>query len=39
MLEERLDEQEATIRRVLSLLIDWIETDESVGAETRYGAH
>jgi general secretion pathway protein A len=39
VLEERLDEQEATIRRVLSLLIDWIETDESVGAETRYGAH
>ena len=39
VLEERLDEQEAAIRRVLSLLIDWVENEETVGAETRYGAH
>ncbi|MDB5737030.1 MAG: ral secretion pathway protein [Sphingomonas bacterium] len=28
-LEERLDEQEAAIRRVLTLLIDWVERDEA----------
>ena len=38
-LEERIDEQEAALRRVLSLLIDWIEREESVGADTRYGTH
>lgn len=34
-LEERLDEQEAVIRRVLSMLIDWVEREESVSQ--RYG--
>jgi len=34
-LEERLDEQEATIRRVLSMLIDWVEREESLNQ--RYG--
>lgn len=29
-LEERLDEQEAAIRRVLGLLIDWVEREEPV---------
>ncbi len=29
-LEERLDEQEAVIRSVLSMLIDWVEREESV---------
>jgi general secretion pathway protein A len=28
VMEERLDEQEAAIRRVLTLLIDWVERDE-----------
>jgi general secretion pathway protein A len=31
-LEERMDEQEAAIRRVLTLLIDWVERDEPVAA-------
>ncbi|HEY0270058.1 MAG TPA: AAA family ATPase, partial [Sphingomonas sp.] len=31
-LEERMDEQEAAIRRVLTLLIDWVERDEPVVA-------
>ena len=31
-LEERLDEQEAAIRRVLTLLIDWVERDEPIVA-------
>ncbi len=35
VLEERLDEQEAAIRRVLSMLIDWVEREESVSQ--RYG--
>ena len=30
LLEERLDEQEAAIRRVLTLLIDWVERDEAL---------
>ncbi len=30
VLEERLDEQEAAIRRVLTLLIDWVEDDQIV---------
>ena len=34
-LEERLDEQEAVIRRVLAMLIDWVEREESVNQ--RYG--
>ncbi|HLZ79437.1 MAG TPA: AAA family ATPase [Sphingomonas sp.] len=34
-LEERLDEQEAVIRSVLSMLIDWVEREESVSQ--RYG--
>lgn len=34
-LEERLDEQEAAIRRVLSLMIEWVEREEPVGQ--RYG--
>jgi general secretion pathway protein A len=38
-LEERLDEQEATIRRVLGLLIDWVEQDQPVSAGSRYSAH
>jgi hypothetical protein len=29
MLEERLDEQEAIVRRVLSMLIEWVEQDEA----------
>jgi uncharacterized protein YcbX len=37
MLEERLDEQEAAIRRVLTLMIDWVEREEPVGQ--RYGTH
>jgi putative secretion ATPase (PEP-CTERM system associated) len=31
-LEERMDEQEAAIRRILTLLIDWVERDEPVVA-------
>jgi hypothetical protein len=34
MLEERMDEQEAAIRRVLTLLIDWVERDEPVARHT-----
>jgi len=35
-LEERLDEQEAAIRRVLGLLIDWVEEDQAANADGRY---
>jgi general secretion pathway protein A len=38
MLEERLDEQEAVVRRVLTMLIEWVEADdEAVGQH--YTAH
>jgi putative secretion ATPase (PEP-CTERM system associated) len=37
-LEERLDEQEAAIRRVLTLLIDWVEREEPVSAGSRYSS-
>jgi hypothetical protein len=29
-LEARLEEQEAALRRVLTLLVDWVENDEPV---------
>jgi type II secretory pathway predicted ATPase ExeA len=35
-LEERLDEQEAAIRRVLTLLIDWVEQDQPAEPDGRY---
>ncbi|WP_019833382.1 XrtA/PEP-CTERM system-associated ATPase [Sphingomonas sp. PR090111-T3T-6A] len=38
-LEERLDEQEAAIRRVLGLLIDWVEKEEPVGGPHFGTAH
>ncbi len=37
-LEERLDEQEAAIRRVLGLLIDWVEREEPVSAGAQYSS-
>lgn len=36
VLEERLDEQEAAIRRVLGLMIDWVEQGERADADPRY---
>ena len=33
LLEERLDEQEAAVRRVLTLLIDWVERDETASGQ------
>ena len=39
VLEERLDEQEAAIRRVLGLLIDWVEREEPVGGPRFGTAH
>jgi putative secretion ATPase (PEP-CTERM system associated) len=37
-LEERLDEQEAAIRRVLGLLIDWVEREEPIPAGAHYAS-
>ncbi len=38
-MEERLDEQEAAVRRVLSMLIDWVEREESVDSHGYGTAH
>ena len=32
MLEARLDEQDQALRRMLTLLVDWVEQDERRGA-------
>ena len=31
-LEERIDEQDEALRRVLTLLVDWVEADERIPA-------
>ena len=37
VLEERLDEQDAALRRVLALLIDWVEADRQAGTPAAEG--
>lgn len=35
MLEDRLEAQDAALRRILTLLVDWVEGDRHAGARTR----